>query len=392
MLDERSMASHASAEPIPARKAEASVTPHPPVARIHELDGLRGLLALMVVMFHLVAPFPALRVVLEAHANVIMQAWYAVDVFFLMSGFVMMHVYGRTFLAQPGWTTFWKFMRARVARLYPVHVAAMVALLLIMLPFIFRSSELYAWSGRYSAGAFLGSLLMLHSPWIDYRSWNYPAWSISAEWHAYLAFPLMVPLLARLRTKAAAVAAGMCVLVPFLLYLQDVQPDQYPTNGWLVLLRVLPLFFCGMCLYVLNPVRWLAGNAAAALLAAASIVLLCFDATAPWAVLLAPALVLSTLGGNWLQALMRRPALLFLGKISYSMYMTHALIETVTRIILRGIEMVLNVKLEGDWPLDLGLWACTILAAVVLGHWTCRWIEEPCRRWLMSRRAAAARA
>lgn len=385
MLDEQHMTSRTRTDLLVARKEEPLVAPHPPVARIHELDGLRGLLALMVVMFHLVAPFPALRLVLEAHANIIMQAWYAVDVFFLMSGFVMMHVYGKTFTAQPGWTTFWQFMRARVARLYPVHVVAMVALLLIMLPFIFRSSELYAWSGRYSAGAFIGSLLMLHSPWIDYRSWNYPAWSISAEWHAYLVFPLLVPLLARLRGKGVMIAACLCVLLPYVLYQQDLQPDQYPTNGWLVMLRVLPLFFCGMCLYTLNPVRWLAGNVAATLVVVASLALLCLDATAPLAVLLAPGLVLATLGGNWLQALMRRPSLLFLGKISYSMYMTHALIETLMQLLVKALHRFAGIDPQSAWGLGAALWTCSIMMAVALGYGTWRFVEEPGRRWVLAR-------
>jgi len=375
---------HAQLKPAAVQaEAQPALPPKKATLRIHELDGLRGLLALMVICYHLYGSLHSVRDLLHDRLVILTQAWYAVDVFFLMSGFVMMHVYGRTFSQGTGLRSFFRFMWARVARLYPVHVFAITAMLLIMLPVLYRQPELYAWQGRYSLGAYVGSLLMLHGPWIDYRSWNYPAWSISAEWHAYLLFPLMVPLVARIGRVGAILAMFACTLVPLALYLQNLQPDQYPTNGVLVLLRVFPLFLAGTLMYRVAPARWFASGLAAAVLVLATIVALSVESWAPWAVLLAPALVLSALSHNWFQAVLRRPVWLFFGKISYSMYMTHALVETLIVLICRVARRYFQLDIPGDLQLAFPLWCGGILLAIAVGYAVWRWIEEPARKWVM---------
>ncbi|MCA1322653.1 acyltransferase family protein [Herbaspirillum sp. alder98] len=375
---------HAELKPgIAQPESTTAPAPKKTALRIHELDGLRGLLALMVVCYHLYGSLQSVRDLLHDKLVILTQAWYAVDVFFLMSGFVMMHVYGRTFSEGAGVKSFFKFMWARVARLYPVHVFAMTAMLLIMLPVLYREPELYAWQGRYSLGAYFGSLLMLHGPWMDYRSWNYPAWSISAEWHAYLLFPLMVPLVARIGRVGAVLAVIACTLIPLALYLQNLQPDQYPTNGVLVLLRVFPLFLAGTLMYRIGAANWFSSGFAAALLVLATVVALSHEQWAPWAVLLAPAMVLSALSQNWFQSVLRRPLLLFFGKISYSMYMTHALVETMIVLICRVARRYFQLDIAADINLAFPLWASGIVLAVVVGYFVWRWVEEPARKWVM---------
>src|SRR4051812_19033532 len=107
-----------------------SAAAHPAVApadsRIHELDGLRGLLAVFVALYHLLAPFTELQSALRHSAPVFLEGWYAVDVFFVMSGFVMLHVYGKTFAHEVTARSVLRFMWARVVRLYPVHLFALL--------------------------------------------------------------------------------------------------------------------------------------------------------------------------------------------------------------------------------------------------------------------------
>lgn len=381
--------------PIGKRAAATSSTAaHPSVMRLHELDGLRGILALLVVSYHMYGPLPLVHAVFAGHVPILTQAWYAVDVFFLMSGFVMMHVYGKTFEQRPTLHTFWLFMRARFARLYPIHLAAMTAMLLVMLPFLVHTTELFSWHGRLSLGAFAASLLMLHGPWLEYRSWNYPAWSISAEWHAYLLFPLMWLFARRAAGIKAVVLLACCTLIPFAVYLAGTQPERYPTNGLVLLARAIPLFFGGMLLYRLHhlsPTAWRTG--AATMCVAATVALLCFDAAAPAAVLLAPCLVLSALSQNRFQSLLRSKPLLFLGKISYSLYMTHALVETFfVEAALRAASRYLHVELNAGLAVSFGLWLAGVLLALALGYAAWRWLEEPARRRLMKQTDAMARA
>jgi len=384
-----------------ARPASAVAgAPHPAVARIHELDGLRGLLALLVVGYHLNAPLAALHDWLAAHVTLLTQAWYAVDVFFLMSGFVMMHVYGRVFAQGRMWPAFVQFMRARLARLYPVHLAAMAVMLLAMLPFLLHTTGFVAWEGRYSLGAFAASLLMLHGPWLDYRSWNYPAWSISAEWHAYLLFPLLWEAARRLAGSRAACLLALCCLIPFALYVrggQDGSPEPYPTNGAVLLLRVLPLFFGGMLLHRLYQsagastclTRLSGWRAWTPVLA--TLTLLWSTPLAPLAVLLAPWLILAALSPNRVRSALRARPLLLLGKISYSLYMTHALVEVFfITVSLKAVHKLAGIDLGTRLGASGALWLAGIALSVLLGYLTWRWVEEPGRRWLMRKTAPAA--
>ncbi|EJN08093.1 acyltransferase [Herbaspirillum sp. YR522] len=373
-------------QPILATAAAAA-----PAVRIHELDGLRGLLALFVVAYHMYGSLPLVQSTLWQYAPIFSQAWYAVDVFFLMSGFVMMHVYSGVFAAGSTVAAYGTFMWARVARLYPVHLLSMI-LMLVMVLATSRAGEFFALGGRYSAGAFAGSLLMLHAPWIDYRSWNYPSWSISAEWHAYLLFPLLVPVVLRLRRAMATIVALACVLVPFALYLQHVQPDQYPTNGVVVLARVLPLFLLGMLLFHFRSQRVLRSGLAALLIVLATLVLLSIDRWAPAAVLLAPALVLAAMSPNWLQAALRHDSLLLLGRISYSLYMTHALVERFISVAMGAASKYAHRDLAADPVVAFCAWGAGVIAAVCLGYLVCRWIEDPARHWLMKTGTAPAKA
>jgi peptidoglycan/LPS O-acetylase OafA/YrhL len=363
----------------------AGVT-HLPVERIHELDGLRGMLALFVVVYHLLGPLTGLTPVLAIWMPVLLQGWYAVDVFFLMSGFVMMYVYGKQFHGPYNWGAFRAFMWARGARLYPVHLFALFATLLLLLPmFLKGAAEFFTISGRYSLGAFVSSLLMLQSPWLDYRSWNYPAWSISAEWHAYLIFPLLVPLLHKLnwRPALAVVAAG--VVIPLLVYLQGVGPDRYPSNGLPVLLRVLPLFIAGMAMYRIWPQVRRVGDGWALLAVIGTLLCLWFEQCGPLAVLLVPLLVLATLRQRWLRGCFSSAPLLWLGKVSYSLYMTHALVEGATSFALRLLARHQGAGWAPSATLSAAVLLLDIGAALLLGWLTWKWIEVPGRNFLIRR-------
>lgn len=372
------------------RKIE-DVAPHAPVERIHELDGLRGILALLVVSYHMYGPLPLVHEVFASHVPLLTQAWYAVDVFFLMSGFVMMHVYARTFARGSLLHNFVRFLHARIARLYPVHLFALAIMAMIMIPLLINTDALLAWQGRYSMGAMAASLAMLHGPWLSYRSWNYPAWSISAEWHAYLLFPLFWMIARRISGMRVLLLLALCCLVPFWLYQLDIKPDQYPTNGWPLLVRALPLFFGGMLMQRLERKQW--PGAIAAVLVVATMVLLWDDATAPYAVLVAPGVVYAALSRNWFQRVLRSRILLFLGKISYSLYMTHALIEAffvegIIRLVIRYLHLDLSASLASS----LFMWCVGVCVALLLGYLTCRWVEEPARNWLMRRGPVARRS
>jgi peptidoglycan/LPS O-acetylase OafA/YrhL len=377
----------ANAGPIPTTGPHQESAPKQRRPRLEQLDGLRGILALFVVVYHLQDPFPLVSGPLLAHLPIVSQAWYSVDVFFIMSGFVMMYVYGAAFADKVRWADYRAFFTARIARLYPVHLFAMAILLLALLPFIHGKPDFTSIDGRYSWNSALAALFMLHGPWIDHRTWNFPSWSISAEWHAYVIFPFVAVLASRWSPRLSALIVTVCCAGALLLYNIDTHTDQYPTNTPVVLLRVLPLFIAGMALFRLNlayghflSARWSIWAVIAALL-----ILLSVPAIASLSVLLAPVLVLAALHCPGASLVFSNRPALFLGRISYSLYMTHALVSIV------GISLWLKeapLHFGIDPTTQLASWLCflaAVVAALVFGWLTFRFIEVPFRKTILRR-------
>ena len=99
---------------------------------IHSLTALRGVAALLVVVYHFSGSFlPALD--LTYHSGIISKFYLWVDFFFLLSGFILVHVYGDRFSAAKTWPTVREFIFARLARIYPLHLAVPMGFLALEL-------------------------------------------------------------------------------------------------------------------------------------------------------------------------------------------------------------------------------------------------------------------
>src|SRR5689334_18685004 len=153
-------------------------------ARLDSLTGVRALAALAVVFFH----FRVVGFAPESYATdfpAVNACYLGVDAFFLLSGFVMMHVHGEEF-ARPRVASAWRFLGLRLARIYPLHVAILGLLLVLatvqtlLAP---ASTATPEWQERFAMDALLRHLLLVG--WSS-ATWNPPAWSLSAEWTAYL--------------------------------------------------------------------------------------------------------------------------------------------------------------------------------------------------------------
>ena len=157
------------------------------------LDGLRGVAALCVVIFHF-----AEMVVGDYSKLWIGHGWLAVDFFFCLSGFVLGYAYDSR-LATMGLVPFFK---ARLIRLHPLVVLGSVLGLIAFYVNPFSSTAAYG-PGR-TAVIFLASLLMvpfgaIHDKDHSIFGLNAPAWSLFWEYVANVAFAVV---LYRLRRNA----------------------------------------------------------------------------------------------------------------------------------------------------------------------------------------------
>ena len=155
--------------------------------RFEALDSWRGLCALLVVVFHLNQ---------DIHWS-LLDAQFVhrfdrfVDFFFVLSGFVIASSYERRLGQGYGIVA---FALRRFGRIYPLHLvtlAAMLAFALLRRPLVegrFDQSLVFN-GGIFDASAIFTNLTMLHGVGFEnHLTWNYPSWSISAEFYTYLLF------------------------------------------------------------------------------------------------------------------------------------------------------------------------------------------------------------
>jgi peptidoglycan/LPS O-acetylase OafA/YrhL len=307
----------------------------PPARVLPSLTPLRGLAAVWVVIYHYNIWAPNAH--LDAHSPIIGKGYLAVDLFFMISGFVMTHVYHHAFLRGDFRGNYFRFIAARIARLYPLHV--FILLLFLATALSSRTADYIATgdfspiplTGARSLSAFFANLLMLQGVKASELSWNYPAWSISIEFMAYFLFPLLLPTIwqasPRLKAALAAVILG---LLSYLMLLTNDYFNQW--DGPTTLLRCMPEFILGMLMYSLycsgRLHRWMTTDAAALGLLAALVILLQIGISDFLIVVVFALLVLAAVGNDGtVTRLVNTAPLLWLGELSYSLYLAHGLVQ-----------------------------------------------------------------
>jgi len=321
--------------------------------RFRNLDAMRGLCALIVVLFHCANFFvPGL---------IFGHGYLAVDLFFILSGFVIAHAYGARLASGLG---FRDFLRARVARLGPTYWAGtLLGIGMLATVALFRPAGTF-YSPWSIAG--IGALSLMLIPYLGAAGGpafppNPVAWSLFGEAIANLAYGAG---LHRLKTSALALVAGAGWLACAIY--------SYSTpHGWLfgagvdslpfLPLKAIPAFLAGVILYRLWREGWLErlpkiSPVVVLLLWALLSELPLTDATPTY-----DFLVVAFAGPILVALLVRAPQtaprpFLWLGTVSYPLYASHqSLLLTAHNTPLLGFQ-------RGPNPL-----MATLLIAACLG-------------------------
>ncbi|MFT3916678.1 MAG: acyltransferase [Anaeromyxobacteraceae bacterium] len=360
-------------------------------ARFRALTGLRFLAAAHVVWFHAgpATGVPALDRVRGA-------GWTAVNLFFVLSGFVLAHRYPR--LEGPGAVR--GFLAARAARIYPAHLLALAGTLVALGATGALAAWAPGWTGR-PLGLALEALL-LHA-WVPPTGGvNLPDWTLSVELGFYALFPLLLPRLGRRPPGAPAGFAAACVLAYAAAFAVAYAfatgagplPASNAAFGWWNNLPPtrLPAFVLGMALarYAGEPggARLLARHGTAlALAGAAGAVLVMAVVDLPWpalevtGTLLLPfhaLLVLGLAGGRGpLAAALSNGAAGHLGDWSYGVY----LYQWPVLVVFRAVAA------QPAGRLGAGAFLAYLAVLVAVSGLVFRGFEDPARRAL--RRALA---
>ena len=216
---------------------------------IKALSGLRIVAAVWVVLFHfrplLAEAAPGFR---SALAPVLDCGAQGVDLFFILSGFVLTWNYLDRMGDSWSWRSTLHFLWLRLSRVWPVYLVTM-HLAAVWIIFTLNVGHVPSEAAdQLTAMNYVRQFLLVQlwfQPYFDGSSWDGPAWSISAEWLAYLLFGALVLVIFRIaratRARGLIYLAVAASLPPVLLLMAT---GLFYTP-WSWLLRIVMQFTAG---------------------------------------------------------------------------------------------------------------------------------------------------
>lgn len=367
-------------------------------AQINALTSIRYLAAAWVVLFHLKEFTHAIPL---REAPIVLFGYLGVDFFFVLSGFVLTHVYKAE--VDQGRFDYWGFIAKRLGRIYPMHLFTLGLFLVLGVISVLFALEYEIWNPGYPfehiergvmIRALMAHLTLIHA-WgaTPGLLFNLPSWSISAEWFAYLMFPVYM-LLFRIVRGGAGLKLGLSIAV-FLgmaaatALLMDLQLTKMSWN--IGILRIVPEFLLGVALYEFG-VRWSAGRNGARIGLIASVLAAVagvhLGAATPG--LEIPGATLAVMAMAFVVffaadcerhgafPVLSNPFLVLLGEISYSVYMIHLFVAICV------FELLLPNFRPENVGVALGAISLVLAATTMLSWVTYRLIEIPGRRLIVS--------
>lgn len=365
----------------------------PKPRRYVALDGLRGIAALIVVMFHIHWPNHL------TGSNAIRHGFLFVDLFFMLSGFVLAASYLERIRSS---IELCHFLFLRFFRIYPIHfvmLLVMIALELVKVEGLWTGIMVPAripFSTPNSVGdIFLNVFLIQSLGTTDYLSWNGPSWSISCEAAGYIVFAFAT-LAGMTKTKAFQILAVPIAIAAyvFVLHLKGTLDATYDFG----IVRCLAGLSVGVWAFNLTQATRISFIEPVILgiiaigLAAWAIVALCFAHGITEATVL-PTFLLALLFLHQDRGIGAKvlccQSIKFLGLISYSIYMTHVPILITMGMILKRIlpasvysqdEAGLPQLAINSWLGD-GLLLIVVALILLAASFTFSQIEKPWREY-----------
>ncbi|HEX6095230.1 MAG TPA: acyltransferase [Thermoanaerobaculia bacterium] len=317
--------------------------------RLVTVDSLRGIASLAVCWYHLTEGYPREGLLKRSGS----AGWIGVEIFFVISGFIIPWTLSRSGYRLSDFRVFvWK----RIVRLDPPYLAS----ILLILAIGFMSA---VWRG--TAGTFSVSIpglaahlayanVIFGFPWL-----NPVYWTLAVEFQYYLLIGLAYPWLKRVSAGSVLATASIVCLAAVAL--------PHPRY----IFHYLPLFYMGVIAFYVRSRRLSAPIAIPLLVcfAAVSLPIVGF-----WQAIagLATSLVIAFTNFSW------RP-LVYLGTISYSLYLLHAPASTVAFSVSRKLlPPTESSRVAGVFV--------ALLACIIAAHLFHVFVEHPAQRW--SRRIA----
>jgi peptidoglycan/LPS O-acetylase OafA/YrhL len=346
---------------------------------IYSLTGLRGIAATMVMFYH----FNASHLFTGSISSILGHGYLMVDIFLVLSGFIITMTYGERFSQGFSWKTYSNFLIRRVARIYPLYVLATISA-----GFLIATGWMDHWPGPKILVSVLVNLTMLQSI-LYIPSLDTPGWSVSAEWIANLLFPLFILVCLRrlwlwviLATIVAFATLAILIGLPALI-------DEPKRAGLLDIwhygtiypvVRCIADFMLGIICFRIWQLNWVKqlflSKWIAPVLLIIIIALMSIKQADLWIVALFPLFILAVIPNNNLVSRFLGSAPMYkLGEISYAIYLIHNQMNYFMLYLAKKFEdfgmahMISNI-------LSMLLFATFV---IVLSIFAYQFIEKPAR-------------
>ncbi|MBZ5721613.1 MAG: acyltransferase [Acidobacteriia bacterium] len=370
--------------PTPSISESNSVSQNLLRSRMPELDTLRGIAVLSVVLFHgfgLEYGLKGLTGLPKLLVAATLPGWAGVNLFFVLSGFLITGILLDTRECRDYYR---RFYLRRALRILPLYYAVLILLAVLSRTGLIARPA--SWSFLGLSFIYLANVTQLFGVPMQYGV----LWSLAVEEHFYLLWPTAVRLLSR--RGLVCMAAAICFACPLLRALFYWRHYAGVGYGWLSADGLA----LGVLLAILSRSSWVKRprfkQVAIGSLTAS---LLIFSLGAPFGILLTSrlvgfifrettldlfcfGLVSSTLlvGTSRWKAIVNRPVLQFLGEVSYGVYLIHMLVFDVVDHAVSRVAPTL-VATQGDFGrilLRFCLGASCTFAVAYLSRW---YFEEP---------------
>lgn len=355
-------------------------------SKLDFIESLRGLLALLVILYH--APFDSFIT-----GNFLRNGWIAVDIFFVISGYVI----SLNFVNLNTLQSVRKFITRRFFRLYPLHFI----MLMVFLCFEFIKHIAFSYFGATPTSSqpfssnnltsFLSQLFLIQTLTGHAETWNLLSWSVSAEFLIYIVFSLSL-FLARSNQNilllVAIVISFICMV--YLAFNDFTQNNGFPRVGF--------SFFVGVIIYILNSRHCLVFKKIKSyLLIGSSLLLIAIFyysegmKTSGINILIPIVFACMLLGLLNLQRksliirFLEIKPLIYMGNISYSLYLIHNIFWAVLKNILveffdiplflsknDGFRLIIENSLMANIILIF-----TLVVIFLVAHLSYKFIEKP---------------
>jgi peptidoglycan/LPS O-acetylase OafA/YrhL len=325
-----------------------------------------------------------------------------VDLFFVLSGLVLTRAYLERLGRRPSARGTLRFVRARFARVWPLYAAVTIAFgLWCTARMAFGHDGVVTWQTPQPDLGPLGWVRQLtmtqlwDSRGIEGISFVLPAWSVSAEWLAYLAFPLLVLGAWRIRNWPLPVLGAFAVVAASPIALGSVlSSESGETGAWAWALRIGGGFTAGMLTWLVvarierTPRVELWAQRIVLAVIAETVLVAYWAASAPasaaipaadrlwFAVPMFPLLLGALcLARGGVVRFLSHERLQHGGRISYAIYLVHfPLIEITVVAMTRFPALAPNSSLAALAVPHV------LVGSVLVAHYAYRWIEAPARR------------